>query len=130
MNLVIIQGRVGQTPEIRQAGTTQVGSFSLATSKKYKKADGNFVEETQWHNIEVWGNSVKVLEYVAQGHKLLIQGDIVYDSYDKDGVKVYRTKIRAERIELLESRGANPVNEAPKTNVSVPDAIVEDDLPF
>ena len=131
MNLVILQGRVGKTPEIRQVGTTQVGQFSLATTNKYKNKEGETVEETQWHNIEVWGNQTKVLAYVKQGDKLLVQGELKYENYEKDGVKRTATKIRIERIELLESKTSSnnttAVNSMPAPSQ---EANIEGDLPF
>ena len=74
MNKVILIGNVGSDPEVRQVGESQVVNFSLATSKSYKKKNGEKQTDTEWHNIVIWGNLSKVIElYVKKGDKLDIE---------------------------------------------------------
>lgn len=101
MNKVILIGRCGKDPEIKfTPGGTQVASFSIATSEKYKNKSGELVEKTDWHNITVWGQR-SVLDYIKKGTELVVEGKIQTDSYEKDGVKKYITKIVSEKITLI-----------------------------
>ena len=53
LNKVMLIGNLGKEPEIRvnQASGKKVVSFSLATSRRYRDANGEQKEDTQWHNI-------------------------------------------------------------------------------
>ena len=54
VNKIHLIGRVGQDPEVKtlQSGN-KVATFSLATSEKYTKQNGEKVENTDWHHIEI-----------------------------------------------------------------------------
>lgn len=101
MNKVILIGNVGRNPEVKdfQSGLS-TAKFSLATSKKVKDET-----ETQWHNIEVIGKTgnglLKVIPYIKMGSKIMVEGEIRYSQYNKDGQTRYMTLIVAGGIELL-----------------------------
>ena len=105
MNKVILIGNVGRNPEVKdflqdsQQGFS-TAKFSLATSKKVKDKT-----ETQWHNIEVIGKTgnglLKVIPYIKMGSKIMVEGEIRYSQYNKDGQTRYMTSIVAGGIELL-----------------------------
>ena len=101
MNKVILIGNVGRNPEVKDfASGFSIAKFSLATSKKVKDET-----ETQWHNIEVIGKTgnglLKVIPYIKMGSKIMVEGEIRYSQYNKDGQTRYMTSIVAGRIELL-----------------------------
>ncbi len=104
-NLVVLIGTVGKDPETRTVktakGETKVASFSLATNKKRGEK-----EETQWHNIEVWGPVAEITEkYVSKGKNLYLRGELKYENYEKDGVKKSFTKIVVEELNFLDKKG-------------------------
>ncbi len=77
--------------------------FSLATSESYQKSSGEWVKNTTWHNIVMWGEAArKALPSVTKGAKLQLQGKIVNQTYtDKDGVKRHMCKIQTEAVEPI-----------------------------
>ena len=79
-----------------------VANFSLATSKKY-----NGKEETQWHNITVWGNVAENCnKYLSAGDQVFVTGEITYRSYEKkDGTKAYSTDIVAHSVNFIRTKG-------------------------
>ena len=88
VNKVILLGRVGKEPEIRQVGDNKVANFSIATSEKFKDKAGNKVENTEWHNVVFWGKQAELIEqYVHKGDELYIEGSIKTETYEKDGEK-------------------------------------------
>ena len=106
INKVILVAVLGQDPKI---GQTQNGkeyaNFSVATSKKWKDQSGEKKEETTWHNISVWGNLVKVCQYLDKGSKIYLEGEIKYEKYtDKDGVEKQATKIMASLIDIIKGK--------------------------
>jgi single-strand DNA-binding protein len=105
MNRVFLLGRVGNDPETKVLTDATVTSFSLATSKKWKK-NGEAKEQTEWHKIVAWDKLSDVIsKYVTKGSKLLIEGEIRYRNYEnKDGQKVYITEIYCLNMEMMDSR--------------------------
>jgi len=103
MNQVFLAGRLGKDPEVSYTqGGTAICKFSLATSSKYKGRDGEWREETQWHNIVVWGKQGEnVSRYLAKGSYAIVRGEIQYSTYeDNSGNKKYYTNIKADSVEF------------------------------
>ena len=102
-NLVILYGNVGKDPEITNFNSgSSKATFTLATSSNFKSGD-EWKTDTQWHNIEIWGNQVKAVEKkVTKGTTLVIHGTIKYESWeDKEGNKKYKTVINAEQFIIV-----------------------------
>lgn len=120
VNKVILIGNVGRDAETRQAGTTKVSSFTLATSETYK--DRKRREETEWHNINAWGGLSDVCErFVKKGMMVYVEGRLKSEKYkDKDGVEKVAVKIVADTLKML----SYPKEEGASS------AQVNDDLPF
>lgn len=118
VNKVILIGRAGKAAEIREVGSDKKASFSLATSESYKNRNDEWVENTEWHNIEAWGRLADIAaKYVAKGLTIYVEGSIRSEKYkDKDGNERTATKIRAAAIQLLDKKAAR-------------NAIDDDDMP-
>ena len=137
INKVILIGFVGKTPEVRTVGDTKVANITLATTEKFKDK-----EETEWHNIAIWGKLAEVVEkYVDKGTQLYVEGRIKTEKYTKDGQERFVTRIIASSLQLLgKKEGASvpataPESPAPRTtykSTPIPSAGEDDgdDLPF
>ncbi len=103
-NKVQLIGNLGNNPEIR---TTQTGRklarISIATNESYKKANGERVTETQWHNVIAWGKTADLMEqFLTKGSEVMIEGKLVNSDYtDKTGVKRYVTEIEAVNMMMM-----------------------------
>lgn len=100
-NSVRLIGNLGGNPEIKELTSgKKLAKFSLATTEKYKDADGNSVSETQWHNIIVWGRQADFAQkYLEKGNEIVVEGKLINRNYtDKEGVKKYITEINANEI--------------------------------
>lgn len=103
MNRATLIGNAGNVPEVTytQSGKA-VANFNLATNKKYKKQDGEQVEETEWHNIVVFGKLAEIVgKHFEKGKKYFIEGEIKTETWEKDGIKRYTTKIYMNNFEFL-----------------------------
>lgn len=100
-NKIVIVGRVGRDPELKVTPSdAKVCSFSLATSRVWKK-DGESQEQTEWHNVVFWNKPAEIIaQYVRKGSLLLVEGRVQTRTYEKDGVKMYRTEIIGENFQL------------------------------
>lgn len=131
LNQATLIGNVGNDPEIRNLPNGgKVANFSLATSESRKdKTTGEKKERTEWHRIVVWSEGlIGVIErYVQKGHKIMVQGQIQTEKYEKDGQDHYATKIvltgfDAKLVMLSSGQGGNrdPNDNASRPGNSVP----------
>lgn len=125
INKVILVGHCGKQPEVRHldSGVT-VANFSLATSDNYTNKQGEKVEQTEWHNIVVWGKLAEIVEkYVKKGMLLYIEGKLKTRQWEKDGQKHYTTEIFADGMLMLSrpEQQAQQQTQAPATAQATPD---------
>ena len=111
LNKVLLIGNIGKDPEIRvspQTGKKAV-SFSLATSRRYRDANGEQKEDTQWHNIVGWGKVAEVFEQlgIRKGTSLYVEGRLTNRSWtdQSSGQKRYVTEVLLDTFQLLTPRG-------------------------
>ncbi|HET8808877.1 MAG TPA: single-stranded DNA-binding protein [Flavobacteriaceae bacterium] len=103
-NKVQLIGHVGKDPEIMNFDSgKKKASFSIATNESYKNAKGEKVEDTQWHNIVLWGKTAEIAEnYVSKGKEIGIEGKLTSRSYEtKEGEKRYITEVVGNELLLL-----------------------------
>ena len=110
LNKVQLIGNVGRDPEMRYlAGGEAVTTFSLATNRRWRGDDGQAHEQTEWHSVVAWRTLAEQCgEYLTRGRQVYIEGRLQTRSWDDatTGQKRYRTEVVAERMVLLDSRGA------------------------
>lgn len=76
LNKVILIGRLGKDPEIVSFDNgSKKMSVSLATTERYRDRNGEWVEQTDWHNLVSWGNIALDL---AEKRRNYIKGDFMY----------------------------------------------------
>lgn len=125
LNKVMLIGNLGKDPEIRlgqQSGRKCV-SFSLATSRRYRDANGEQKEETQWHNVVGWGKVADIVEQlgIRKGTSLYVEGRLANRSWtDQNGQKRYATEVNLETFQVLTPRNQQPNPYAPQGNPYAP----------
>ena len=100
MNKVILIGRIGHTPELKYSNSgVAICRLTVATSEKVKK-NGEWIEETEWHDVVVFGNSAEFCQkYVEKGSLVSVEGRIKTRKYtSKDGIEKRKSEIIAESI--------------------------------
>jgi single-strand DNA-binding protein len=113
LNKACILGRVGQNPETKQMQSgTSLTTLTLATHEVWRDKQGEKKEDLQWHNIVVWGKQAEtVAKYVSKGDLIYVEGKIQTDTYEKDGVKHWSTKIIAKDVKFLTPKKGNSFGE-------------------
>lgn len=113
VNKAILLGNLGKDPEVRytQSGSA-VCNFSMATTRAYKSGE-EWKEETEWHNIVVFGrNAERCSQYLQKGSQVYIEGRIQTRKWeDRDGNSRYTTEVVANDIQFL-SRSKGPQDNA------------------
>jgi len=108
LNKVTLYGNLTRDPEVKALpGGTQVASFGLATNRTFKNKEGQKQEQSEFHNIVAFGKTAEVMgQYLKKGRPAYIEGRIQTRSWDKDGVKQYRTEIVVETFQFGPQAGA------------------------
>jgi single-strand DNA-binding protein len=102
-NNVQLIGRLGNEPEIRSFESgKKMATFSLATNEVYYNNQGEKIEDTQWHNIVVWGKKADTVEtYLSKGSEIALTGKLINRSYEKEGEKKYITEINMNELLMM-----------------------------
>ncbi len=106
-NQVQLIGNLGKDPELLTfENGNALCKFSLATNEYYKDREGNKVQNTDWHNIVVWGKRGEFLaDVLKKGSSIALAGKITNRSYEgKEGGKRYITEIVVNDFMLLDKR--------------------------
>ena len=142
INKQFLIGRVGQNPEIIiTPNNKKIAKFTVATSESYKDENGDWQEDTTWHNIRAFANIAERIEKsVEKGDLVYIEGKSKNEKYnDKDGntrtshyviVSVIRTlSAKSQSDSQSDSQSSNQNN---GVNNGVNDGVNDtgDDLPF
>lgn len=118
-----IVGYLGRDPEMRylQSGDP-VTSFSVATSRKWKAADGSDKEETVWWKVTAWRKLAEITnQYLAKGSLVLVTGTAKVSAYlDKQGQPAASLELRADTVRFLSKRGDVAEQAAPEDENSIP----------
>lgn len=107
INKVILLGRLGKDPLIKHLDNGRVvANVTLATNDYYMK-DGQRMESTEWHNLEMWDNHAKMAEkYLRKGSLLYVEGKIRTDKFtDPEGQEKQIKKIRVLQMQMMGGLG-------------------------
>ena len=107
---------VGFTGKDAQNTSTQNGRsvtrLSVATTKRYKDAEGSWQQKTQWHSCVAYGPAADYAAKIQTGAHVLLEGEVIYREYDRTietdngSVKVQWpvTEIVIDSISLLDRK--------------------------
>jgi single-strand DNA-binding protein len=78
-----------------------VATITIATNRTWKDKDGKQQEEVEYHTVVVFGkNAENAGRYLKKGQFSMASGRLKTRSWEKDGVKQYRTEIMADMIKF------------------------------
>ena len=141
LNKVILIGRLGNDPEIKQmVNGKSVARLSLATSNTWKdKNTGEKKEKTEWHRVVFFGRLAEIADqYLRKGSQVYVEGKLQTRKWeDRDGNERWTTEIVGNQLEMLgdrmssgSSQSNNMDQSTSKTNSNFSDEEFDDDIPF
>jgi single-strand DNA-binding protein len=106
-NRVILVGNLTRDPELRfTPSNTPVSDIGLAVNDRRKNASGEWVEETTFVDVTLWGRTAEVAnEYLSKGSSVLVEGRLKLDTWEKEGKKQSKLRVVAEKMQMLGPRG-------------------------
>jgi single-strand DNA-binding protein len=108
-NKVTLIGRLGAKPEVMNFETGRaLARFTLATNEGYKDRNGQWQDNTQWHNINAWGKSAELVgKLLDKGLEVMLEGKLVNQSYEtKSGEKRFSTVVELNEFLIISSKNA------------------------
>ena len=109
VNKVTLIGRLGSDPEIRtlESGVA-VGRFSVATSENYKDRNGEWQEQTEWHDVVVWRAAAERAQRVlSKGVMIYVEGKLTHRKWqDKEGNNRKTTEVVSNYYRVLQNPNA------------------------
>ena len=102
-NRVILIGNLTRDVELRftPAGlpVTEIG---LAVNDRRKTASGEWIEETTFVDVTIFGRTAEVAsEYLSKGSPLFVEGRLKLDTWEKDGEKKSKLRVICDRMQLI-----------------------------
>ncbi|HWA98309.1 MAG TPA: single-stranded DNA-binding protein [Pirellulales bacterium] len=106
-NRVVLVGNLTRDPEIRYTTSSlAVCDIGLAVNDRRKNANGEWIEETTFVDVTLWGRTAEVAgEYLKKGSSVLIEGRLKLDTWEKDGQKRSKLKVVGELMQMLGGKG-------------------------
>ena len=151
VNRVILIGNLGRDPEVRRLENgAMVAKFPIATNESYKDRNGEWQQQTEWHDIVVWRALAERAENnLKKGIAVYIEGKLTHRTWqDQEGNNRKTTEVVASYFRILTPAGSRKENAGgsggyfPSTNDEMGstevnatsdtnnDAAADDDLPF
>jgi single-strand DNA-binding protein len=109
VNIVVLQGRLTHTPELRRTGSNvSVVDIQLATNRfiPVKGQEGEYKKDTVYTRVTLWNRLAeryadpKSKSFLNKGDMVVVEGQLVDDSYEKDGVK-YNGRLKVDNVSSL-----------------------------
>lgn len=134
----MIYGNLTRDPEYKVLPSgSSVMTLSLATNRTFNDRDGKRHEQVDYHNVVVYGKTAdSVADFLRKGSAVYIEGRLQTQSWEKDGVKHYKTEVVAERVQFGPRAGGEKKQQSadPKYLPVLPKYLVDDinpeDIPF
>lgn len=111
INKVFIFGNLTRDPELKALPSGgKVCNFSVATNRKYKKADDSVAEEVEFHSVVVYGKVAENCErYLKKGGSVFVEGHLRTRTWEGDKGKQNKTELIAESVQFGPRKdGAKP----------------------
>ena len=108
-NRVILVGNLTRNPELKYIPSGMaVTEIGLAVNDRRKTANGEWVEETTFVDVTLWGRTAEVAsEYLSKGSPVLIEGRLKLDSWEKDEARKLQAALVGERMQMLGSKSGS-----------------------
>lgn len=109
-NKVSLIGRLGAQPEfLTTENGRSLARFSLAVNSSYKDKTGNWINDTQWHNINAWGKTADLVKNIlSKGQEVVVEGKLINRTYEtKSGEKRFSTSIEMNEFLILSPKTEN-----------------------
>ena len=135
-NKVILMGNLTRDPDVRATGVSgmKVARLGLAVNERRRDRNGQMQEFPVFIDVDAWDKLAELCgQYLTKGRSILVEGRLQMDSWEKDGVKHQKLKVRASTIKFLPQGGDRLTGGLAKPEAPIAASMPEsdpDDIPF
>lgn len=108
-NRVVLMGNLTRDIELKYTPSGMaVTDIGLAVNDRRKNASGEWIEETTFVDVTLWGRTAEVAsEYLSKGSSMFIEGRLKLDSWEdkQSGQKRSKLRVVCERMQMLGGKG-------------------------
>ena len=103
LNRVQLIGNLGKAPESKKIPSgAKVCTFTVAVNRRWRGADGEPKEATDWFNVEAWGKLGETCQkYLTKGQLVFVEGRLQTDRYEAEDQARSYTKVVASDMQML-----------------------------
>lgn len=105
MNNVILIGNLVADPKLIKVGENQqmsVVNFVIAVNRTFQRKDAVKDQEVTFVNCEAWDSGAEHIgNTFKKGDRILIQGSLKNENWEKDGKKYHKDKVRVNHFEKV-----------------------------
>lgn len=137
-NKVILMGNLTHDPEVRAVGAAgmKVAHLRLAVNERRRDRNGQTFDVPVFVDVDVWDRLAELCgQHLSKGRSVLVEGRLQMDSWEKDGARHQKLKVRAIAVKFLSSdpqgrgRQAQPSAQQPQERDAA-DGDDPGDIPF
>ena len=129
LNMPLLIGNLAADVDLRYNKIQlAVATFRVATTERWRDAQGNPQEVTEWHRIVAFAKLAEICgAYLAKGARVYIEGRLQTRKWqDTDGINRFTTEIIAREMKMLGGGDRN----APPAPPEEQEPPVSDEVPF
>ncbi len=107
-NKVIMVGNLTRAPDGRATGTSgmKVARLGIAINERRRDRNGQMVDFPVFVDVDAWDKLAELCgQFLAKGSPVLVEGRLQMDTWEKEGVRHQKLKVRALSIKFLAPRG-------------------------
>jgi single-strand DNA-binding protein len=127
MNKIILSGRWSKDIDLKYTPQgTAIAKSSIAVEDGYGDK-----KKTNFFDIEMWGKTAEATAtYSSKGKKVLIEGRLKAEKWEKEGKTYYGFKVVADQVEFIEPKQKDATSQKEVFSDSKPIDISDENLPF
>lgn len=110
LNRVELIGNLGRDPQVQVARNgAKVANLSLATNRRWRDADGELQEATDWHRLVVWGDRAEAAaRFLRRGSLVYVEGRLSTNTWEEEGgAKRESAEIVVTDLQFLDRRSGD-----------------------
>ncbi|MBQ6136204.1 MAG: single-stranded DNA-binding protein [Kiritimatiellae bacterium] len=103
-NRVILMGNLTRDPDVRSAGANgmRVARLGIAVNERRRDRNGQMQDIPVFVDVDAWDKLAELCgQYLVKGSSVLVEGRLQMDTWERDGVKHQKLKVRASTIKFL-----------------------------
>jgi single-strand DNA-binding protein len=104
VNRVILIGNLGKDPEVRRLENgAAVAKLRMATSENYRDKSGEWVQQTEWHDVILWRTLAERAETtLKKGMAIYVEGKLTHRTWqDQDGNNRHTAEVVANYFRAI-----------------------------